>query len=763
MTSRNPLGFLNIANWSLRGKLALGLSLAVIIPTIAFYIVISDRATSLSVTTVRDYLTQIGQDRKARLDRALGDARGALRSIADNPLYSQQITFVLDDNDPTAVRRAQVVNVMNSLLVSSRLFTNVRLLNPNGAVVARTNQASNESDNESNFQGFLAGLKAGQLREEPELVIYQTVPEAPTEPSRSIIEVVQLIYRENQQVAGYLIGEIDIEFVILNNLTLASNAFIQPRSYLATADSVIFSAPEDRAAIEQAISASPIEQALRGQTGVQDYTIRTTPYTAYYSRLAERGLALITETSDLLSYALTPYQALGENATLLIALGAVIVLLTVLLNWLIAVPIIEVREALERMRNGDFESPVRAANFNDETGALARAFISLRVQLRDIIRGLEERLDARDRDILATQEVSRAAATQRDLQFLMDEVVNLIINQFTNIYHAQIFLVDHDRRYAVLRASTGEAGQKLLARGHRLAVGSLSVIGQVTEQGRPVVAADISTSEVHRRNEFLQETEAELAIPLRVGERIIGALDVQSKLTNTFDEDQIKILQTMADQIAIAIENARLYEESIKQLEEVVSSNRDKTYLAWQEELHARRQRELVVETRPIVERDPELNRLRDQALASGQVAVGTTTERRTVPLAVPIKLRGQVLGAVEWELPLIDFNEEKIHLAEELVSRLAVSLDNARLFEQSQRGIARERLLNGIAARLAGQTNVKEIMQIAVREVGQALRAPGVNIQLRLGESNSSNGSHNGSNGSNNTNGTHANDSTDT
>jgi hypothetical protein len=110
--------------------------------------------------------------------------------------------------------------------------------------------------------------------------------------------------------------------------------------------------------------------------------------------------------------------------------------------------------------------------------------IDLREQVRLLLEDQERRLALRTRNIRATQEISRYAATQRNAQILMDEVVNLIVTLFPNIYHAQIFLMDEDNNYAVLRASTGKPGRQLLARGHRLARGSTSVIGQVTSQGR---------------------------------------------------------------------------------------------------------------------------------------------------------------------------------------------------------------------------------------------------------------------------------------
>jgi GAF domain-containing protein len=317
----------------------------------------------------------------------------------------------------------------------------------------------------------------------------------------------------------------------------------------------------------------------------------------------------------------------------------------------------------------------------------------------------------------------------------MNQVVQLIIEKFPNIYHAQIFLLDVDRRYAVLRASTGAPGRLLLARGHRLEVGSVSVIGQVVEQRQTVVARDTTTSAVHKRNEFLPETRAELAIPLRVGEQVIGALDVQSKQSDSFSDDEITVLQIMADQVAVALENARLYQESVRRLEEVDRANRQATTHTWQEYIYGQRQRHLNSESGVATGED--LSELRRRAIAQGKPVIGEATQQGITPIAVPIQLRGQTLGAVEWELPTADLDDNKLALAQELANRLAVSLDNARLFQESQRAAERERVVSAIAAKLTPQTEINDILQTAVREVGQVLRAPQVTIRLHGGTTN--------------------------
>ena len=245
-----------------------------------------------------------------------------------------------------------------------------------------------------------------------------------------------------------------------------------------------------------------------------------------------------------------------------------------------------------------------------------------------------------------------------------------------------------------------------------------------------VLAGDATTSQVHRRNVDLPDTRSELAIPLHIGQRVIGVLDVQSKLSATFSEEQMDVLQTMADQVAVAIENARLYTESLRRLTEIEQNRQRSTMQAWHNyirNLHVDRL-ESTVGAEPV---GAEQNDLRELALKQGQVVVGERTERKTIPLAAPIFLRDQLLGTVEWEVPESDFDMNKVQLAQNLTDQLAVNLEKARLFQESQRATQRERLVNEISARLTTQNDIDQILQTAVREVGMALRSPQVSIRL--------------------------------
>ena len=177
--------------------------------------------------------------------------------------------------------------------------------------------------------------------------------------------------------------------------------------------------------------------------------------------------------------------------------------------------------------------------------------------------------DRRARQLQTSALVSRQAAQIASLDVLLPQLVELIQEQFS-YDHVQIFLMDDDDDFAELQASTGRAGQQLLANRHKLQKGSMSVIGQVTATGEPAIALDTTgTDVVHKPNPLLPNTRSEMALPLILKGEVIGALDVQSNLANAFDLEDIEVLTTLAAQISVAIDNARLYDVTQKRANEM--------------------------------------------------------------------------------------------------------------------------------------------------------------------------------------------------
>lgn len=348
-------------------------------------------------------------------------------------------------------------------------------------------------------------------------------------------------------------------------------------------------------------------------------------------------------------------------------------------------------------------------------------------------------------DILT--EIAQQVARRTPLQELLGSIVTAINQRFDFVYHTQVFLVDDGSGQALLTASTGEVGEKLLARGHRLTVGSESVIGRVTASGEVVIARAGSRDSVHKRNELLPETVVEAAFPLRIGDRVIGALDVQSRDAEAFnDENIVATFQAFADSLTLAIdnldqfekaeareeENIRLIDETRDALREVERLNERLTGRAWSEYLRgSNRQFGLAIDfDNDSVQRSAEWTPILEEAANVNHIVQGTEGDRQMI--AVPLSVRGRVIGAMEFELDAArEFSPEDYNLLQEVGERFGLAVENARLVDESQRVAQREALVNQITTRLQSSNEVEGMLQEAARGLKDALKAGKVAIRL--------------------------------
>jgi len=319
-------------------------------------------------------------------------------------------------------------------------------------------------------------------------------------------------------------------------------------------------------------SSTGIDNALiRHEKGIQQYTNQDQQrVVGAYKWLIRHEIALLVEQN--ISEAYGPLARAGLIFAVIMILAVVISIVGVLIfTRFLAQPVQELTDRALRMAGGDLNTRVSIQRA-DEIGLLAQAFNSMMDQLRDLYEGLEAKVEARTRQLQAAAEVGRAATSILNMELLLARALELIRERF-GYYHASIFLLDEAGTYAVLRESTGEVGALLKARGHRLAVGSNSIIGWVTANRRPRIASEVGKDPVHFKNELLPDTRSEAALPLLIGDRILGALDVQSRDANAFNQADIEVLQILADQLAVAIENGRLFtrQQRIAQFEQLVA------------------------------------------------------------------------------------------------------------------------------------------------------------------------------------------------
>lgn len=352
----------------------------------------------------------------------------------------------------------------------------------------------------------------------------------------------------------------------------------------------------------------------------------------------------------------------------------------------------------------------------------------------------ESQVEQRTRGLYAVADVAHATTSLLDPTVLLPQVVELVRERF-GLYYVGLFLVDEARRFAVLQAGTGEAGQEMLARGHRLEVGGRSMVGRCAATGEPDVQLDVGEAAVRFDNPLLPRTRSELALPLRARGRVIGVLTVQSEGEDAFDEAYVALLQTMADQVAVAVDNARLFAESQAALAEITGVQRRYTTQSWR--TYAQMAGTQAYATTGTADAAEELDSaVIQQVLSRGRataarlpaLAGGNPDEKGHSTLVVPVTVRGEIVGVVGIDDADIERNwaEDDIALAEAVVERLAIAAENLRLLDDTQASAAREQLTAQIGQRVREALDVEEIVRVATEALGQELGAS--EVVLRLG-----------------------------
>ena len=430
----------------------------------------------------------------------------------------------------------------------------------------------------------------------------------------------------------------------------------------------------------------------------------------------------------------------------------------------------------------------------DESGLLASAIAQMGSELLHLEQKLKSQEQARyqavgqrARQLQAAAEVGRAAATIRDLDELLTQSVRLISQRF-GYDHAGIFLLDDNGQYAVLRAASSEGGLQMLVRGHRLNVigaagdtpaasAATSIVGYVAATLQPRIALDVGVDSVHFKNPYLPKTRSEMALPLIVGSietaadspasgitsdaagasqpirpgrlprRLLGVLDIQSNQPNAFVQEDIETLQILADQIAIAIENAYLFIENQNVLAEMRAALESSRRAYGEISLEAWRK---LLQRRPdfgyscAVDNIPVPVNLDWSAEMQVAVTRPEASDLQTVhidsdTLVIPIKIRDQLAGLIKLRKPIGEgsqptqpvqsayqshWTNNEISLMETLSDQLSVALESARLYEETQRRAERERLAGEITAKLRASNQPEAILQTAVKELRRALQA---------------------------------------
>lgn len=504
----------------------------------------------------------------------------------------------------------------------------------------------------------------------------------------------------------------------------------QASQFLAEAQGLM-TVPEQQAAVTQVLDALDDYQGLIGRVEAarvegREQEVSRLLFEAYRlgNDIGQRIEQIVTASEAAVAAANeaiytsveTLLIAVGGAYLLVLALGMVI---TTRVRRSITEPVAELISAAEDFRAGRLDTTIPVVG-TDELSTLGQTFNQMAQQLRDLIGSLEERVADRTRELerrsafLETSaEVGRAATLILDPQQLIWQIVELIRERF-GLYYVGLFLLDETGEWAELRAGTGDAGRAMLARGHRIRVGE-GMIGWSVAHAEARIALEAGEDAVRLATAELPLTRSEAALPLRSRGQVIGALTVQSDQPGFFDPATLVVLQTLADQVAVALSNARLFAESQTALEAMRRAYGEVSSQAWRQIVREQPDRGYFSDPRGIrAVHGP----WRPEMIAAGQSGQAVRSDDGT--LAVPVKAHGAIIGVVRLRKPndAGEWTADEMAMMETLVEQLGVALDSARLYVEAQRLAARERLIGEISSRVRETLDIERVLQTAAREI---------------------------------------------
>lgn len=455
------------------------------------------------------------------------------------------------------------------------------------------------------------------------------------------------------------------------------------------------------------------------------------------------GAIILTEQNE--AAVLSPFiNSLVINGSITAIAITVTIIGSVFITRTITQPINTLTKNMTSYNNKQINN-IPALKTDDEIGKFSQILHALSTDLYQSMTNLDELVNERTAEITqrskqleAAVEIGLAATSIHELDQLLTTASHLISEKL-GFYHIGIFLVDNAREYAVLRATNSEGGWRMLTQNHQQKIGEQGGIGLVTHTGEPQINQHIGSSGVYYENPDLPLSRSEITLPLIFEGQVIGALDIHSTEENVFKEEDISVLQVLADQVSAAINNTRQFENLNTTLEAErlvysVLSEDAWTSVAKQAGVGYTSDKSGVRSTgqsqSPLAKQALQLSKtITPKKLQSGQ---------NNYPIAVPVKVRGgQPIAVIESQKPKENgaWNTDEIQVLEAIAAQLGIALENARLFEQTQNLAQRERIATDVSAKVWSSSDINTILQTAVQELGRALNATEGTIRLRLSE----------------------------
>lgn len=454
-----------------------------------------------------------------------------------------------------------------------------------------------------------------------------------------------------------------------------------------------------------------------------------------------------------------------------IMISIVFILFALALLWFLAGQIIRpmqvLTDAAKAVSQGNW-TVTAEVHSNDEVEVLANAFNFMTSELQNLFNTLEQRVAARTRALATSSEVSRRLSTILNRRELAIEVVEQVKSAF-GYYHAHIYLYNDEMDELVMAGGTGDVGAAMLAEGHKIPKGR-GLVGRAGESNEPVLVSDTMQDPGWLPNPMLPDTRSEVALPISIGDQVLGVLDVQHDVADGLGPEDVDALVSIANQVAVAIQNINQYEKTQKMAADlgvvanvsIATSTITETGHLLQEVVDLSKQsfnlyhvhiyllnetgdvlelasgagevgRKMVADGRQIPLNSEQSLVARAARIFEGVIANDVQADPDFLPnpllpktraeMAVPMLVSGEVIGVLDVQAEQVNrFTDIDVNIQTTLASQIAVALQNARSFANAQKQAERETKLNLITQKIQSTATIEEAMQITVRELGHAL-----------------------------------------
>lgn len=716
---------------SLQGRLLLTSVAIVTTPLIAMSVILGLNGYNSTREQINNSLLAIVNLKERQIDQlVLSYQEDILRAERDFEL-NRSIRFLLLNPGQVSVEanlnRAVALSHLHAIRASEAgAYKDIWVLDSQGSIVLSTSLNA-VGENYSSMMFFQQGRTDFAM----------DIPvDAPF--SKNEIIISSPIFSPNQELIGVLVLRADI--LPLKNIMETAPGLPEASTYLLGLDFLpITATPGSVEEAERQAIRTAIMSGVQSENGI---------YNTYPSFSGETSLGYFRwyEPMQVMLVAEVPqavvFQSLLSSiaASVLTGLfGMAIAFVAVMISSRsISDPVQRLEHSAQRFANGELATRAETDR-RDEIGSLSRSFNVMADRLQDTIGSLEQRVLARTQELelqtlrlRTAAEIARDAASARDLDDLINRSARLIQDRF-EFDHTGIFLLDQDNEYAVLRASSSEAGKAMMANQHKLKVGEVGIVGYVASTAKPRIALDTGQDAAFFDNPFLPDTRSEMALPLVADNVIIGVLDVQSNKPQAFSEEDIAIMQVMADQLATAIEKTRLLNELQENLRELERTSQKVTLEGWKE-IGGQKGMIGYHYDRTKLEAASDISELARNALQTGSIAYSNhagSEEGQMKSAAIPVKLRGQTIGVVNVQFRGDKVPEETVHLIEVTADRLAIAVENARLVQESQRRASLEYTISQMSNKIGAATEIDAVLKSTAQELGKLLADTEVTVQL--------------------------------